>query len=242
MIAQHEETLALPTGTTIGRFNRVPIVVKPDFWPIPILVTGFLVWVAGLRHPELSRPRRLQLALFAMPVALFADIGHALAHTVSARLAGAPMDEILLSSGMPRTLYQNNDVAPRIHILRSLGGPIFSLAGFTLSLLGWRFWPGRSIGRDLAGLSLASHSVILFGSLAPLPMVDGGVILKWKLIEAGQSPEQADQTVRRTSLGLGVAFLALGALFAFGRKRRLVGGLLAGSGAAVVAAGAVWLK
>jgi hypothetical protein len=67
-------------------------------------------------------------------------------------------------------------------------------------------------------------------------MVDGGTILKWKLVEAGQSPEQADQIVRKTSVRLGTAFLGLGALLGLLRKRKLVGGLLA----AGIAAGTGW--
>jgi hypothetical protein len=111
-----------------------------------------------------------------------------MAHTVSARLAGAPMDVILLSSGMPRTHYQNNAVSPQTHIRRSLGGLIFSLIGFSLSLLWLRISPSESLSHDLVEASLVGHSFILLGSLAPLPMVDGGTILKWKLVEAGQSP------------------------------------------------------
>ena len=118
-----------------------------------------------------------------MPVAWFADVGHAMAHTVSARLAGAPMDEILLSSGMPRTLYLDNTVSPKTHIQRSLGGPIFSLIGFALSLLWWRNSARGSLSHDLAEASLFDHSFILLGSLSPLPIVDGGIILKWKLVE-----------------------------------------------------------
>ncbi|MEJ2711253.1 MAG: hypothetical protein P8074_26835, partial [Anaerolineales bacterium] len=79
-------------------------------------------------------------------------------------------------------------------------------------------------------------------SVAPLPMVDGGIILKWKLVEAGQSPEQADQTVRKTSFSLGAGFLGLGALLGFIRKRKLIGGLLAAGGAVGIAAGIGWLK
>jgi len=242
MKSRDQQTSALPTGTTLAYFNRVPIIVKPDFWPVPILLTGFLVWITGVRHPEISQFRRLAFGLAAMPVALIADAGHAMAHTISARLAGAPMDELLLSSGMPRTLYQNNDVPPETHIARSLGGPVFSVVCFVVSLLWWRILPQGSLGRDLAGVSLASHSVILIGSVAPLPMVDGGTILKWELVEAGQSPEQADQTVRRTSLGLGSTFLVLGAVVALEGRRRLAGGLLAGGGAAAVAAGIGLLK
>lgn len=242
MKSQNQEPASLPTGTTLYRFNGVPVVARPDFWPYPILLTGLLAWVAGLRKPERSWLQRLGVGLLAMPIAMCADIGHAMAHTISARLAGAPMDEILLSSGMPRTLYQNNAVPPETHIRRSLGGPIFSLTGFTLGLLWWRISPHGSLSHDLAEASLAGHSFILLGSLAPLPMVDGGIILKWKLVEAGQSFEQADQTVHKTSLSLGAAFLGLGALLGLFPKRKLVGGLLAAGGAAAIAAGLGWLK
>lgn len=242
MKSQNQEPASLPTGTTLYHFNGVPVVAQADFWPAPILLTGLLSWVAGLRKPERSWLQRLGVGLLAMPVAFLADVGHAMAHTIGAQLAGAPMDEILLSSGMPRTLYQDNAVPPQTHIRRSLGGPIFSLIGFSLSLL-WHFLsqPG-SLSRDLADASLAGHSFILLGSVAPLPMVDGGIILKWKLVEAGQSPEQADQTVRRTSLSLGAAFLGLGAVLGIVRKCKLVGGLLAAGGVAGIAAGKGWLK
>ena len=242
MNSQNQEPAMLPSGTTLYHFNGVPVVAQPDFWPDPILLTSVLAWVAGLRKPERSWPQCLGVALLAMPVALFADIGHAMAHTIGARLAGAPMDEILLSSGMPRTLYQDNAVPPQTHIRRSLGGPIFSLIGFSFSLL-WHFLsqPG-SLSRDLADASLAGHSFILLGSVAPLPMVDGGIILKWKLVEAGQSPEQADQTVRKTSLSLGAGFLGLGAVLGLVRKRKLISGLLAAGGAVGIAAGIGWLK
>lgn len=239
---EDQEPKALPSGTTLYHFNGVPVKAQPDFWPAPIMLTGLLAWAAGQRKPERSWPERLGVALLAMPIALFADIGHAMAHTISARLAGAPMDEILLSSGMPRTLYEDNDVPPQTHIRRSLGGPIFSLASFTLSLL-WHLLSRRgSLSHDLADASLAGHSIILLGSVAPLPMVDGGIILKWKLVEAGRSPEQADQTIRKTSLGLGAGFLGLGAVLGLIRKRKLIGGLLAAGGAAGIAAGIGLLK
>lgn len=236
------ETNGFPKGTRFFRLNGVQVVVQPDFWPAPVLLTGLLAWAAGKRRPERSWLERLGVGLLAMPFALFADLGHALAHSVSARAAGAPMDRFLLSSGMPRTLYDNNDIPPRAHILRSLGGPIFSLAGFVLSLAWRRLTPKGSLGRDLADASLAGHSFILLGGVVPLPFVDGGVILKWKLVETGQTPEQADRVVKKTSLGLGAALLGLGALAGILGKRRRLGGLLAAGGAAAGAAGAGLLK
>ena len=178
----------------------------------------------------------------ALPVALFADVGHAMAHTVSARMAGAPMDEILLSSEMPRTLYENNDVVPGVHIMRSMGGPIFSLMCVILSLLWRSLSPRKSISRELAEISLVGHGFILLGSVAPLPMVDGGIILKWRLVQAGRSVEQADQTVRRASCGLGAALLVAGAVLGIFQKRKLSGGGLAAGGLAAIAAGIGWLK
>jgi hypothetical protein len=147
------------------------------------------------------------------------------------------MDEILLSSEMPRTLYQNNAVSPRAHIVRASGGPVFSLVCAFLSLLWRNLSPRGSLSRDLADASLAGHSFILITSLAPLPMVDGGTILKWKLVEAGRPVEQADHFVRKTSITLGAALLSLGALLGLLGKRRWAGGLLAAGGAASVAAG-----
>jgi hypothetical protein len=242
MKSQNQDSVSLPTGTTLFRFNGVPVMAKPDFWPIPILLIGFLTWVAGRRKAERSWLQRLGVGLIAMPIALFADVGHAMAHTVSARLAGAPMDEILLSSGMPRTLYLDNAVLPQTHIQRSLGGPIFSLLCSALSLLWSRNARSGSTSHDLAEASLAGHSFILVASLAPLPMIDGGTILKWKLVEAGESPEQADRTVQKTGSALGTAALGLGAVLGLFRKRKLVGGLLAAGGVAGIAAGIGRLK
>lgn len=232
----------LPKETTIFSFNGTPVVARKEFWPIPVLLTGVLTWIAGLRKAERSWPQRLEVALLAMPFALVADIGHALAHTISARFAGAPTDEILLSAEMPRTLYKNNTVPPRIHILRSLGGPIFSLICVIVSYFWRRNSPGGSLNRELADTSLACHSFILLGSIAPFPMVDGGTILKWKLVDTGVSPEQADRSVQKINQGLGIACLATGTFLAFFQNRRWAGGFIAIVGAVSIAAGRKWLK
>lgn len=232
----------LPDGPVAFRFNGVPVVVQPLFWPIPFLVIGVLTWIAGLRRPDRSWSQRLAVGLLAAPVAMFADIGHAMAHTISARLAGAPMDEILLSAEMPRTLYENNRVSPQVHMMRSLGGPLFSLICSALSLL-WRFLsPHGSLSRELSEISLVGHSFILSGSVVPMPMVDGGIMLKWQLVRSGKSVEQADRMVHQASSRLGALVLLLGCALGLMNKRRWVGGLLAACGLAGIAAGKGWLK
>jgi hypothetical protein len=153
-----------------------------------------------------------------MVTLLAADLGHALAHIISAGYARAPMDEILISEGMPRTIYLDNDVPPRAHRLRAVGGPIFSALGLLASLLLRCLAPRNSLGRELAGWSCLGHGFVLAGSLAPLPVVDGGTILKWTLVEQGRTPTEADEIVRRASLSLGAAAATTGVALATRRR------------------------
>ena len=154
-------------------------------------------------------------------VALDADIGHAMAHTVRARYADAPMSEISLGFDMPRTLYEDNAVPPRAHQLRAIGGPIFSAVGLLLSLLWRRVTAAGSAWRELADVSCVTHGFIVFGSLLPLPMVDGGAILKWALVRRGCVPDDADDTVKQAGLVSVVSLIVLVICLAL-RFRRLV--------------------
>ncbi|MCB8983196.1 MAG: hypothetical protein H6659_05210 [Ardenticatenaceae bacterium] len=195
----------LTDARTVIHFNGVPVNVRPIFWIAPPTMWLMLTWLAGKRRPERSLGQRLLVALLGLPFPFLADVGHALAHTESAKRAGAPMDQVLLSLDMPRTLYNNNDVTPAIHRQRSLGGPIYSAASLLGSLL-WRALSAPdSLSRELADIACLSHGFILTGALLPLPIVDGGVILKWTLVEQGYTPEDANAVVKKA----GVLSLAL---------------------------------
>jgi hypothetical protein len=212
----------LKKKSRLFNINGVPVFATYDFWLLPILVTAVLTWVAGLRKPGRSWGKRFGIGLMGMPIALFAEIGHAMAHTVTARKASAPMDEILLSAGMPRTLYNNNGFPPKVHIMRSLGGPIFSFIGLTLSYLWRECSPRGSFSRELAEISLFGHSVISIGSLTPIPIVDGGTIYKWKLVENGKSVVQADQIIKKASFAFSGIVISIGVLvFLITGKRSL---------------------
>jgi hypothetical protein len=186
-----------------------PIKAKPAFWLAPLMLWGLLSWLAG---PERTWAQRLLIGALAAPLPLIADVGHAVAHIFSARRAGAPMDEILLGPDMPRTCYFDNDVSPQAHRGRALGGPIFSAAGLLLSLL-WHFLaaPGTAL-RFLADVSWISHGFIFAGSLAPIPIVDGGTILKWTLVARGRTPEEADTILRWVGTIVGALLIAGGAV------------------------------
>jgi hypothetical protein len=167
-------------------------------------------WLGRRKHPERPLWACLSVGLAAVVTLLVADLGHAIAHILSARHAGAPMDEILISSGMPRTLYPDQAVSPAVHRKRALGGPIFSAIGCLQSGLVHALSTSERV-KELASWSLLGHGFILMGSLLPFPMVDGGSILKWTLVERGRTPTQADEIVRRVNWTLGVLASTIGA-------------------------------
>ncbi len=126
----------------------------------------------------------LLIGFIAIVLLLFADFGHALAHIFSARCAKAPMDEILIAGDMPRTIYFDNDVAPRECTGTAPWVDQFSSAMcLLLSAVVYAITPEGSVLRELAAWSTAGHAFIFFGSLLPLPIVDGGTIFKWTLVE-----------------------------------------------------------
>ena len=196
-------------------FNGVPVKARPSFWPMWLSTWPALIWLAKRRKAERGWPEAIMVGTAAMPIPITADVGHALAHTVSARLGGAPMDEIRLAADMPRTIYFDNDVSPDAHRIRALGGPIFSGLGFLLSLLLWRATKRGKLGRELAGIACASHGLLFAGSLMPLPVVDGGTLLKWTLIDRGAMAEEADEQVKRAGIMAGLT-VALALLLSIG--------------------------
>jgi hypothetical protein len=201
---------------------------------IIVVVWAGVTWL-GLRwHPERGFWQGLLIGFVTMLLLLVVEFGHDIAHIFSARHAGAPMDEILISTDMPRTLYSNNDVAPNVHRMRALGGPIFNLMGLLLSLAVYEVAPGHSIIRELAGWWAAGHGLQLIMSIVPLPPVDGGTILKWTLVERGKTEREADEIVRRVDWGMGMGAALIGA-GAITLRMWVAGGILLGAGMIIIA-------
>lgn len=215
--------MPVPDGSyrTIFTFNHVPVKARPSFWPMILIVWLVVVLLRRRQRPEESPTQTLWASKLSMLLLLVVDIGHALAHTVSARWAGAPMDEVRLEANLPRTIYYDDNVTPLQHCQRAIGGPFYNAVGLLFSLV-WRSLARRgSLSRELAGVSALGHGLIFAGSLLPLPFVDGGVLLKWSLVARGASPDEADRRVRQANLGLGDALPATGALLA-ARSQKLL--------------------
>ena len=193
------------------RILGIPLEIAPGFIINLVAIWTGMSWYMGVKHPQWDWPMRIFTGALSGFSLILADVGHALAHSISARAAGAPLDKIDLTSGMPRTVYYDQAVPPRTHILRALGGPLYSGLGLVLSLVARSLFPRNSAAREVADWSSIGHCLIFAGSLAPLPIVDGGSILKWTLVESGKAPQEADQAVEKAGIAAGLAAGAAGA-------------------------------
>ena len=194
------------------RIFGTPVKVSFMFLVIIVILWGGVTWLGLYWHPEREFWQGLLVGLVTALLLLVAEYGHPLAHIFSARFAGAPMDEIVVAADMPRTLYTNNNVAPKVHRKRALGGPIFNIVGLLLSLAIYGLASGNPIAQELAAWSAFGHGMLLIMSLSPLPPVDGGTILKWTLVERGKTEREADEMVRRVDwvIGIGAAIIGVG--------------------------------
>lgn len=213
-----------------------PIKIKPPFWGAVAGLWAGMTWAAGKRRTGRSLPARLGVGLLSSLALISADLGHAVAHIFSAKAANAPMDEIRLNLDMPRTIYFDDRVSPAQHRMRALGGPMFSGLSLLVALVSRSLAPRESTLREVLDYSVLGHGLIFLGALAPLPMVDGGSILKWTLVEKGTSEGEAEVIVQEVDVVGGAAVSAAGALALLAGKRRFGLGLLAG-GLVALAAG-----
>ncbi len=179
--------------------------VKPVVVLVFVAVWLIVSWLGWHLHPSRTLPQALLIGLISALLMAVAEFGHPFAHMISARYAGAPMDELVISQGMPRTLYRNNAVPPNAHRLRAVGGPIFNVLGLLLSVSVIVIAAPNSLVREWASWSAFGHGMLLIESLFPVPMVDGGALLKWTLVAGGMVPDQADITIRRVDEAIAAA-------------------------------------
>jgi hypothetical protein len=128
------------------------------------------------------------------------------------------MDRVHLAAPLPRTLYYNNQVSPQAHLGRAIGGPIASGLAFLVTLMLWPFISGRLVLGEFLRLLSVINGLLGAGSLLPLPIVDGGVLLKWGLVESGQTTAQADHVVRQANLIIGALSAAIGFILLLTRQ------------------------
>ncbi len=215
------------------RIFGTPVKIKCTVLPIPIILWGGLTWWGLYWHPGRGFWQGLLIGLVTAILLLVVEFGHPLAHIFSARYAKAPMDEIVIAGDMPRTLYWNNDVSPNVHRLRAMGGPIFNLLGLLVSVGIYAVVSGNSLASELAAWSAAGHGYLFLMSLVPVPIVDGGVLLKWTLVAKGRTELEADGIIRRVDWVIGIVGGIIGVGF-IAMKMWIAGVVLIGIGAAII--------
>lgn len=213
--------------TTIGHVFNTPIVVK-GITGIPLLelvAWGILSWVADRNHPEWSSPKKVIAGVLTALILFASEWGHNLAHTAAAQRIGKPVDAIRIVWGTPLLIYydiNDQNVSPRQHILRASGGPIFNALLVPICWLGKQLTREDTLARYVADFALGTNIFISTVALLPIPGIDGGPILKWSLVERGQSLKGADETVKKVNLALGSGLAAASAV-ALKKRRRWLG-------------------
>lgn len=236
----------LDGSRVIGEIFDTPITAEKYTW-IPL--TQLILWLFFTRKAAEKAPERTTFSwtvegLLRMIVMLGSEWCHNLAHAFSAKAVGKPMDQMKLQMGMPRCVYyelNDQNVTPRQHIIRSLGGPVFNMFMVPILTVLRSFTKPRSIARETANTALHTNLFLSLISLLPIPGIDGGPILKWSLVEKGYKIHEADEVVRKANGPLSI-FLGLFSSWAFARKKILAGFFSVMLGMISLSVFAGWLK
>lgn len=217
--------------TIIGHVFNSPVVVK-GWTGLPLLEAGgwaMLTWVAGSKHPEWSKIRRISAGALTTAIIFGSEWCHNLAHAAAAWKVGKPVDAMRIFFGTPLLIYYDiNDqhVLPSEHIARASGGPIFNAFMVPFALLARQFTQEGTFSRYIADFAAGTNILIASVSLVPIPGIDGGPLLKWTLVRHGRTIAEADESVKKVNLAVGSGLAAASGV-ALKKRRKWLAGLLA---------------
>ena len=230
----------------VGQLGETKIILRGISWlPVTQLITwGLFARASRKRNPERSWFRAGLEGFCQMAVMLGSEWGHNLAHLSASQLVNKPMDQFRIQLGMPRCVYyelNDRNVAPRQHVARALGGPIFNLMLLPFARAAKRLTRPDSIAGMTARTAYDTNLFLSVVSMLPIPGIDGGPILKWSLVERGKTIAEADEVVRKANGPLAL-ILGLFSSGAFLKKKNLLGffSLMLGGISLSIFAG--WLK
>ena len=160
----------------IGQFWDMRLLITPVTWLGPFVFFG-LHFLINLLNTSLTLQDRLyQSLLFTIAVEI-TTVLHAFGHILSGKMVNSAMNELLITATRDVNLYHGDQslVPGYIHLVRSLGGPVFNLivAGllsFFVAGVSPGFWSG------LVASLISTNRFFGFGGFLPLPSVDGEVI------------------------------------------------------------------
>lgn len=216
----------------LARAFDTPLGIVPDVSALPLIegftAAGMITWLQS-RHPERSWRQNLYGGVLCMLVTLGSEWAHNMAHVFAAKLVGKPTEAVRVVFGMPLLYYRDpNDptVTPREHIIRASGGPALNLILLPIGLVWQKRARHGTVSRDTADALVAMNKFLLLAGLLPIPELDGGAMLKWAMVDRGETIPQAEAKVRKTNW-VTASLLTIGGLLAFLKKKSLLGSLLA---------------
>jgi hypothetical protein len=218
--------------TVITRVFGAPLVVK-SWTGLPALELAAWVissWVTRKKRPDWPEAKQVGAGALMTMILFGLEWCHNLAHTLAASRIGRPVDAIRIFWGTPLLIYYDiNDqqVTPSQHIVRAMGGPIFNAILLPILWLARHHSSPGSMAHYLAGFAFGADAILSTVSWLPIPGIDGGPILKWSLVKAGSSPEQADEAVKTVNRYVGAGLAAASGLAMKKKKKWLAVGAAA---------------
>lgn len=159
----------------------VAYVATPFFWlNIPsMLIVGIIL--AFILTPMDDLTGQMMVGVGFGVLIMITSHMHTIGHIISSQMVDAPVKRIVMTMTVNHLDFdEEGDLPSRVHVGRSLGGPVMNLV---LGLLCFALY----------GLGMNSHFVLFFGAMnlvffiatmSPLPTVDGPVIFRelrnWK--------------------------------------------------------------
>ena len=138
--------------------------------PVMMLVVGGVVTYASAGE-ESAGVQAMRAAVLGV-LLLLGMVCHGAGHVISSRYIGAPMHSLILTATVPVTHFEDHRPQPRrVHVVRTLGGPMANLALAVASFVAWRLGAGMPI----AFFGIVNASIGLF-TLLPLRTLDGAVL------------------------------------------------------------------
>jgi hypothetical protein len=164
----------------IGQFWGISLFITPITWLSPFIFFG-LHFILNLLNSRLNfNDRLIQSFCFTLSVEI-ATAFHAFGHILSGKIIGSAMDELLITATRDINLYHGDQsqILGHIHLVRSLGGPIFNLLIALICFMLVK-WVGAGFGTSLISSLISTNLFFGIGGFIPLPSVDGEVI--WREI------------------------------------------------------------
>lgn len=121
--------------------------------------------------------------ILATIIHYFSELWHQLGHARAAEQTGFPMKGMTFVGPLAFSVYPKEEglLSPDTHILRALGGPIFSFfLTLALGIVALLFRPIGGLPLFLVVFSFLDNLLVFtIGALLPLDFTDGGTLLTW---------------------------------------------------------------